>query len=43
MELPSDYDGFGYTPMDDHDGWKLKLAREMKDAGIKANYDKILR
>jgi predicted nucleotide-binding protein len=34
MELPSDYDGVVYTPMDEHCGWHLKLAREMRNAGI---------
>jgi predicted nucleotide-binding protein len=30
MELPSDYHGVLYIPMDEADGWKLRLARELK-------------
>jgi predicted nucleotide-binding protein len=42
MELPSDYAGFGYTTMDEHDGWQVKLAREMRDAEVQADYSKVL-
>jgi len=42
MELPSDYNGFGYTLMDDSGGWRLKLAKEMKEAGVKADYTKVV-
>ena len=34
MEMPSDYDGVLYIPMDASEGWKLALAREMKAAGM---------
>lgn len=34
VELPSDYDGVLYTPMDDRDGWRLRLAREIQAAGL---------
>jgi predicted nucleotide-binding protein len=34
VELPSDYDGVVYVPMDDPRGWRLLLAREIKAAGI---------
>lgn len=40
MEVPSDYHGVGYHAMDDN--WQLKLAREMRDAGIQADYSKVL-
>lgn len=34
VEIPSDYHGVLYLPMDDADGWKLKLAREIKQSGL---------
>ena len=34
VEIPSDYLGVVYTPLDDSDGWHLKLAKEMKEAGL---------
>jgi predicted nucleotide-binding protein len=34
VELPSDYHGVIYTPMDEGDGWKLKLAKELRQAGM---------
>lgn len=34
VELPSDYDGVIYVPMDDAGGWRLLLAREIKQSGI---------
>jgi predicted nucleotide-binding protein len=34
VELPSDYHGVIYIPMDDGDGWKLKLAKDLKHAGM---------
>ena len=34
VETPSDYDGVVYTKMDDADGWKTKLIRELKVAGF---------
>lgn len=33
LETPSDYDGVIYTKLDDSDGWKTKLIRELKAAG----------
>lgn len=30
VELPSDYHGVEYIPMDESDGWKLRLAKEIK-------------
>lgn len=33
LELPGDYDGVVYLPMDESEAWKLSLAREMKLAG----------
>jgi len=34
VEIPSDIHGVVYVPMDDGGGWKLKLATELKQAGI---------
>jgi predicted nucleotide-binding protein len=34
VELPSDYHGVLYIQMDDGDGWKLRLAKELKQAGM---------
>ncbi|MCV0387566.1 MAG: nucleotide-binding protein [Nitrobacter sp.] len=34
-EMPSDIAGIGYTPMDDHGGWKGKLLQELSEAGYK--------
>ncbi len=35
IDLPSDFAGIVYTPMDDHGGWKAKLLRELDAAGYK--------
>ncbi|HMD70272.1 MAG TPA: nucleotide-binding protein [Bryobacteraceae bacterium] len=34
VEIPSDYQGVLYIPMDAHRGWQLPLAKEIKAAGI---------
>jgi predicted nucleotide-binding protein len=34
IERPSDYDGIIYIALDPADGWKLLLAKEMKEAGL---------
>lgn len=34
VELPSDMAGIVYIPYDEHGGWKMALAREVKAAGI---------
>ncbi len=34
VEIPSDYLGVVYTQLDSADGWHLKLAKEMKEAGL---------
>ncbi|MBS1810357.1 MAG: nucleotide-binding protein [Acidobacteria bacterium] len=30
VEIPSDFSGVIYTPLDPHDGWKLTLAKELR-------------
>jgi predicted nucleotide-binding protein len=42
VELPSDLHGLVYIPVDDGGGWKLLLARELKDAGIHLNAEKLI-
>ena len=34
VEIPSDFDGVVYIPFDRNEGWKLKLAYELKSAGF---------
>ena len=34
VEIPSDYDGVTYTPMDDQGAWRMDLVRELKAAGL---------
>ena len=42
LDLPTDILGVIYIPIDSHGGWKLKLAKELKAAGISINNDKLL-
>lgn len=42
VELPSDMQGILYVPMDNFDGGKQKLAREMKQAGLPIDPEKLL-
>jgi predicted nucleotide-binding protein len=42
VELPSDFQGVLYVPMDPAEGWHMKLAREMKHAGIEVDVNKII-
>ena len=41
VEKPSDIDGIVYVPMDNTDGWKLNLGREMKQAGLPVDMNKL--
>jgi predicted nucleotide-binding protein len=41
VEIPSDLYGVIYTNMDADEGWKLKLAKELKAAGLKFDGDKV--
>lgn len=34
IEIPSDYDGVLYVPLDERGAWRLAIAREMKIAGV---------
>lgn len=42
LDLPSDYIGVGYVHMDDGAGWKLELARELKEAGFAIDMNRAL-
>ena len=42
IEIPSDYAGVLYTPMDSGDGWKFELIREMKSAGVDVDANKAM-
>jgi predicted nucleotide-binding protein len=41
IELPSDYQGVIYTPLDPHEAWKAKLAKELKAVGFKIDLNKL--
>jgi predicted nucleotide-binding protein len=40
VELPSDYHGVIYVPIDGGEAWKLRLAKELKAAGLEVNMNK---
>lgn len=42
IEIPSDVLGLAYEPMDKSDGWKLRLAKELKEAGFHIDLNKAL-
>jgi len=42
VDMPSDYSGVLYIPMDPRNAWKLELAKEMKQAGLKVDLNKII-
>jgi predicted nucleotide-binding protein len=42
VEIPSDLYGVVYTTIDSGNGWKIELARELKDAGFEFDADKVL-
>jgi predicted nucleotide-binding protein len=41
LEIPSDLNGVIYTEIDGSDGWKLKLAQELKAAGFSFDANKL--
>jgi predicted nucleotide-binding protein len=41
VEMPSDLFGVIYTDLDLHDGWKMKLVKEMKGAGFVIDANKV--
>ncbi len=42
VELPSDYHGVVYIPLDSSGAWRLKLAREIRSAGIYVDMNKAI-
>jgi len=42
VEIPSDLYGVVYTTMDSGNGWKIELARELRDAGFEFDAEKVL-
>jgi predicted nucleotide-binding protein len=40
VELPSDMQGIAYIPLDNHDGWMLKLEKELRAAGHRLDLTK---
>ena len=42
VEIPSDYHGVLYIPMDDQGAWKMKLVRELKGAGLDVDANRII-
>ena len=42
VEIPSDYSGTVYIPMDSRGGWRLLVAKEIKQAGIEIDLNKAL-
>jgi predicted nucleotide-binding protein len=43
IERPSDFDGVVYIDLDSAGGWKLKLSKELKEAGFEVDAEKVLR
>lgn len=42
LEIPSDYVGVAYTPLDEGGGWRQKLAQELEAAGYVIDWNKIM-
>jgi predicted nucleotide-binding protein len=42
IEIPSDYSGVIYIPIDESGAWKMALVKEMKNAGLVIDPDKLL-
>ena len=42
IERPSDLDGLLYVPLDDSDGWRMRLLRELKVAGFNVDANRAL-
>jgi predicted nucleotide-binding protein len=41
VEIPSDYHGVLFVPLDKGDTWRLRLAREIREAGIPLDMNKV--
>jgi predicted nucleotide-binding protein len=42
IEIPSDYLGVVYTPLDDSGAWKMNLAKELKRASFKIDMNRVI-
>lgn len=42
VELPSDYEGVVYIPLDETGGWKMSLVRELKSVGLDVDANRAL-
>ena len=42
VEKPSDIDGLLYVPMNNPNEWQLQLAKEMKQAGLPIDLNKLV-
>jgi predicted nucleotide-binding protein len=42
VEIPSDYSGTVYIPMDSRGAWRLLIAKEIKQAGIEVDLNKAI-
>jgi predicted nucleotide-binding protein len=42
VTVPSDYQGVLYIPLDTENGWQLKLAKEIKAAGIEIDLNRVV-
>lgn len=42
VEIPSDYSGVLYVPIDGAGGWRLQLARELKAAGLPVDMNRAM-
>ena len=43
VEIPSDYSGVVYIEMDDSNGWQLQLVKELYNAGLPVDANRLLR
>jgi predicted nucleotide-binding protein len=41
VEIPSDYNGVNFVPFDVRGAWRLRLAKEMRKAGLEVDMNKI--
>jgi len=41
VERPSDYDGIIYIGVDSEGGWKMLIAKELKESGLKFDINRI--
>ena len=42
VEIPSDYYGVGYVELDENDGWQLRVARELRSAGLPVDLNNLI-